>query len=225
MSSIAAEIESNIDQTDWNEDCYEECQKLLLREAGRMEDISKDRGVEEIPVLVDLEVQHWMAEALEGAARASELLGDRIALAGMRCSSQGKEERWDEAGGLSPAARRAAQAVLRAATADPLRDSRLERVVRLALGKRVPATSETVKAVVAHTAAAVTGGGGSSQAPAAVAEFLCGHQIERRTEPEDEGENHPSGPVEAGEPPSEVSGMLPALPEQQQAATQAPSEA
>ncbi len=82
-SSIAAEIESNIDRTDWDVDCYEECRKLLQREAGRMEAISKDRGAEEIPVLVDLEVQHWMAEALEGAAYASELMGDRIALAGV----------------------------------------------------------------------------------------------------------------------------------------------
>ncbi len=126
VSSIAAEIESNIDQTDWNEDCYEECRKLLQREAGRMEDISKDRGVEEIPVLVDLEVQHWMAEALEGAAHASELMGDRIALAGVRCSNRGKEESRNEAGGLSPAARRVAQAVMSAATADPLSDSQLE---------------------------------------------------------------------------------------------------
>ncbi len=70
--SIAAEIESNIDRADWDEDCYEECRELLQREAGRMEAISKDRGAEEIPVLVDLEVQHWMAEALEGAAHASE---------------------------------------------------------------------------------------------------------------------------------------------------------
>jgi hypothetical protein len=162
VSSIAAEIEANIDRTDWDEDCNEECRKLLQREAGRMEDISKDRGAEEIPVLVDLEVQHWMAEALEGAARASELMGDRIALAGVGCSSQGKEGSRKEAGGsLSPAARRAAQAVMRAATTDPLSDSQLERVVRLALGKRVPATSETGKAVAAHTAAAVAGGGGS----------------------------------------------------------------
>ncbi len=69
VSSITAEIESNIDRADWDEDiCYEECRKLLQREAGRMEAISKDRGA---AVLVDLEVQHWIAEALEGAARAS----------------------------------------------------------------------------------------------------------------------------------------------------------
>jgi hypothetical protein len=53
VSSIAAEIESNIDRTDWDENCYKECRKLLQREAGPMEDISKDRRAEEIPVLVD----------------------------------------------------------------------------------------------------------------------------------------------------------------------------
>jgi hypothetical protein len=120
-----------------------------------------------------------MAEALERAASASELKGDRIALAGVQCSSQGKEESRNEAGGLSPAARRAAQAVMSATTADPLSDSQLERVVRLALGKRVPATSETGKAVAANATVAAAGGGGSSQAPTAVAEFICGHQIER----------------------------------------------
>jgi hypothetical protein len=119
VSSIAAEIESNIDRADGEEDCYEECRKLLQREAGRMEAISKDRGAEEIPILVDLEVQHWIAEAMEGAARASELMGDRIALAGMRYLSRGKEESWDETDGLSPAARKAAQAVMRTVTADP----------------------------------------------------------------------------------------------------------
>ncbi len=59
VSSIAAEIESNIDRTDWDADCYEECRKLLQREARRMEAISEDQGAEEIPILVDLEVQHW----------------------------------------------------------------------------------------------------------------------------------------------------------------------
>ncbi len=92
VSSIAAEIESNINQTDWGENCYEECRKPLQHEAGRMEDISRDRGEEEIPVLVDLEVQHWMAEALEGAARASEIVRNRIAQIGVRCPSRGGKE-------------------------------------------------------------------------------------------------------------------------------------
>jgi hypothetical protein len=188
-----------------------------------MQDISKDRGAEEIPVLVDLEVQHWMAEALEGATRASELARDRIALISVRCPGRGREENWNEADGPSPTARRAAQAVMDAATGDPLSDSQLERVVRLVLRKRDPTMVETGEAVAAH-AATTAGGGGSSQTLAAAADFIRSHQIKQRAEPEDEGESRPSEPVEAGESPPEVSGVQPAPPEQQQVTTQAPPE-
>jgi hypothetical protein len=108
VSSIAAEIESNIDRADWDADCYEECWRLLQREAKRIETVPEDRGPEEIPVLVDLEVQHWIAEELEGATRDSELIGDRMAPAGVCRPSQGKGESWKEAGSPDPAARRAA---------------------------------------------------------------------------------------------------------------------
>jgi hypothetical protein len=72
VSSIAAEIELNIGRADWDADCYEGCRKLLLRETQRIGTVSDDRGPEEIPVLVELEVQHWVDEALENAARATE---------------------------------------------------------------------------------------------------------------------------------------------------------
>ncbi len=154
VSSITAEIESNIDRVDWDADCYEECRRLLQRETKRIETISDDQGLEEIPVLVDFEVQHWIAEALEGATRATELIMDRVTSAGVHRPNQGKEEGRKMTGVLDPAAGRAAQAVMRAATADPLSDSQLERVVKLALGKRIP---------VAPTA---MGGGDPSQASA-----------------------------------------------------------
>ncbi len=202
VSSIAAEIESNIDRTDWDADCYEECWRLLQREAKRMEAISEDRGAEEIPVLVDLEAQHWIAEALEGAARASELISDRIAPAGVCCPSRGEEESRAEVSGLSPAAARAAQTVMRAATTDPLSDSQLERVVRLALGKRVPTASTISKAAVTHNAAATTTGGDFSRASAPAAELTEDHQAERRVESEDESESHASDPTgPKGSPP------------------------
>ncbi len=54
VSGIAAGIVSNIDWAGWDADCYEECRRLLQREAKRMETISEDRGAERIPVLVDL---------------------------------------------------------------------------------------------------------------------------------------------------------------------------
>ncbi len=38
-------------------DCYEGCRKLLQREAQQMGTVSDDRGPEDIPVLVELEVQ------------------------------------------------------------------------------------------------------------------------------------------------------------------------
>ncbi len=171
---------------------------------------------------MDLEVQHWIAEALEGAARVSELMGNRFALAGVRHWSQGKEESRKEAGSQSLAARKAPQAVIRAATTDPLSDSQLERVVMLALGKRVPDMSETSKAVTAHTAAAAAGGRDSSRA--AAAEFISGHQVERRMESKDEGEDRASDSIRAGESPPAVSRIQPAPPEPQEAAAQAPSE-
>jgi hypothetical protein len=225
VSSIAAEIESNMDRTDWDVNCYEECRKLLQREAGRMEAISEDRGAEEIPVLVDLEVQHWIAEALEGATRASELMGDRIALAGVRYPSQGKEESLKEAGGLSPAAAGVAQAVMRAATTDTLSDLQLERVVRLALGKRVPAASVTSKAAAAQAAMASTSSGDSSQALAPAVELIDDHQAERRTESEDEGESRTSDPTREGGPPPAVSREQPASPGPLGVAAWTPSEA
>jgi hypothetical protein len=102
VSSIAAEIRSNIDRTNWDESCYIECRKLLHLEASRIEDISEDQGTEEIPVLVDLEVQRWIAEALEGATHASKLVGNRITQIGVQCTTrEGKRSR-DELGDPSP---------------------------------------------------------------------------------------------------------------------------
>jgi hypothetical protein len=140
VSGMAAEIESNIDQADWDADCYEGCRRLLLRETKRMETISDDRGPEEIPVLMDFEVKHWVAEALENATRATERILGRVASMGVHCPNLGQEE----AGDLDPTASRATQAVMRAATAYPLIDAQLERIMRLALGKRVLAASATM---------------------------------------------------------------------------------
>jgi hypothetical protein len=67
VSSIAAEIERNINRADWDAECYEGCQKLLQREAQRMGAVSDDRGQEEVSVLTELEVQRWVDEALENA--------------------------------------------------------------------------------------------------------------------------------------------------------------
>jgi hypothetical protein len=71
---------------------------------------------------------------MEGATRAAGLIIDRVASMGAHRPNPGRKE----AGTIDPAASRAAQAVMRTATADPLSDAQLERIVKLALGKRVP---------------------------------------------------------------------------------------
>jgi hypothetical protein len=103
-----------------------------------------------------------------------------MAPAGVCCPNRGEEESRAETGGLSPAAERAAQAVMRATTADPLSDSPLEQVVKLVLGKRVPAASATSKATAAHAAPAVTSGGDSSLASAPAMKLTEDQQAERR---------------------------------------------
>jgi hypothetical protein len=133
VSSIAAEIELNINRSDWDADCYEGCRKLLQRETQRMGTVSDDRGPEEIPVLVELEVQQWVGEALRNAARATERILDRVASMGVRRP----DLNCGEANDFDLADSKAAQTVMRAVTAYPLNDMQLERIVKLALGKRV----------------------------------------------------------------------------------------
>ncbi len=131
VSSIAAEIELNINQADWGADCYEGCRKLLLRETQRIGTVSDDQGPEEIPVLVELEVQQWVDEALRNAARATKRILDRVASLGVRCPDRDHEE----AGGFDPADSKVAQTVMRAVTAYPLNDAQLERVVNWHWGR------------------------------------------------------------------------------------------
>ncbi len=88
VSSIAVEIELNINRADWDADCNEGCRKLLQRETQRMGAVSDDRGPEEIPVLVELEVQQWVEEALRNAARATERILDRVASMGVHRPDQ-----------------------------------------------------------------------------------------------------------------------------------------
>ncbi len=133
VSSIAAEIELNINLADWDADCYKGCRKLFLRETQRIGTVSDDRGPEEIPALVELEVQQWVDEALRNAARATDRILDRVASMGARHPDQDREE----AGDFDLADSKAAQTMMRAVTAYPPNDAQLERIVKLALGKRV----------------------------------------------------------------------------------------
>jgi hypothetical protein len=82
---------------------------------------------------VELEVQQWVDEALRNAARATERVLDRVASMGVRRPDQD----CGEASDFDLADSKAAQVVMRAVTAYPLNDMQLERIVKLALGKRV----------------------------------------------------------------------------------------
>ena len=46
VSSIASEIELNINRADWDAECYEGCRKLHMRETQRIGTVSDDRGPE-----------------------------------------------------------------------------------------------------------------------------------------------------------------------------------
>ncbi len=184
VSSIAAEIELNINRADWDPDCYEGCRRLLLRETQWMGAISDDRGPEDVPVPMDFEVQHWVAEALGNATRATELILGRVVSMGMHRPILNQEE----VGDLDPAASRATQAVMRAAAAYPLSNAQLERIVKLALGKRVLA------------APAAMAGGHPPRATTSAVRPASDHEAEPKVVSESEGESHatdctrPEGP-------------------------------
>jgi hypothetical protein len=196
VSSIAAEIEMNINRADWGADCYEGCRRLLLREMQPMGAISDDRGPEEIPVLVELEVQHWVEEALENATRATEQILGRVASMGVHHPDLGQEE----AGDFDLTASKAAQAVMRTVTAYPLSDAQLERVVRLALGKRVLAASTTMASE------------NLPQATTSAARTAGDHQAGPKVASEGEGESHATDGTRPEGPPLARSVVRPTSP-------------
>ena len=126
VSRIAAEILKDTGRASWNENCYEECGKLLLQEIARLKDIFADRGTKTISVLVDQRTQQWVDEALEKARLASTLVEDRVAEIGLRRTNPDEDR---------TAAERARRAVLDAAESEPLSDSQMERLLRAALVK------------------------------------------------------------------------------------------
>ena len=191
-----AEIELNINRAEWDADCYEGCRRLLLWETQRMGAVSDDRGPEEIPVLMDFEVQHWVAEALENATHATELILGRVASMGMHCPNLDQQE----AGDLDPAASRATQAVMRAATAYPLSDAQLERIVKLELGKRVCAASVAMA------------GRKPPQVTTSAVRPAGDHQAEPKVVSEGEGESHATDGTRPEGPPLARSVVRPTSP-------------
>ncbi len=209
VSSIAAKIELNINRADWGADCYEGCRKLLQRETQRMGTVSDDRGSEEIPVLVELEVQQWVDEALRNAARATERILDRVASMGVRRPEQDCKEASD----FDLADSKVAQAVMRAVIAYPLNDMQLERIVKLALGKRV------------LEATAATAGRDPPGATTSAAEAINSLQTRPEVMSDDGSESHRTDSTEPEELPSASKAMRPTTPSSGGAAAEKCSEA
>jgi hypothetical protein len=208
VSSIAAEIELNINRADWGADCYEGCRKLLQRETQRMGTVSDDRGPGEIPVLVELEVQQWVDEALRNAARATERVLDRVASMGVRRLDQDCEEVSD----FDLADNKAAQTVMRAVTAYPLNDMKLERILKLALGKRV------------LKATAATAGRDPPGATTSAVRTIDSSQTRPEVMSDDESESHRTDSTEPGELPSASRAARPTTPSSGGAAAEKSSE-
>ncbi len=199
----------NINRADWDADCYEGCRKLLLRETQRMGTVSDDQGPEEIPPLVELEIQHWVDEALENARRATERILDRVASMGVRRPSLDQEEASD----FDLTDSKAAQAVMRAVTAHPLSDAQLERIVRLTLGKRV------------LSVASMTASGNPPQVTTSVVGSAGGHQAGPEVMSGDKSESHGTDCTGSEGPPLASRVVQPTSPRSVEAAAPKPSGA
>jgi hypothetical protein len=209
VSSIAAEIELNINRADWDAECYEGCRKLLMRETQRIRTVSDNRGPEETPVLVELEVQQWVDEALRNAARATERIVDRVTSLGVRRPDQDREG----AGDFNLADSKAAQVVMRAVTAYPLNDTQLERIVKLALGKRVLEASTTAA------------GGDLPRATTSAVGSVGGLQAGLEAMSDDGSESHGTDSTEPEGPPLASRMTQPTPPRSREAAAVKSSEA
>ncbi len=158
--------------------------------------VSDDRGPEEISVLAELEVQQWVDEALRNAARATERILDRIASLGVRRPDQDCREASD----FDLADSKAAQTVMRTVTAYPLNDMQLERIVKLALGKR------------AFEATTATADGSPPRAATSVARTVDDSQTRPEAMPDEGGESHRADSTEPEESPPANRTTRPATP-------------
>jgi hypothetical protein len=89
---------------------------------------------------------------------------------------------------------------MRAVTAYPLSDAQLERIVKLALGKRI------------LEAAITTASGGPSGATTSVARAICDPRARTEVTPKDECEDHRADSTEPEEPPPTNGAVRPATP-------------
>ena len=144
----------------------------------------------------------------EDAARATERILDRIASLGVRCTDQD----CGEAGDFDLADSKAAQTVMRAVTAYPLNDMQLDRIVKLALGKRI---------LEATTA---TADGGPPRAATSVVRTVDDPQTRPEATSDDGCESHRADSTEPEESPSANRTARPATPSAEGVAAERGSE-
>ena len=137
-----------------------------------------------------------MDEALRNAARATERILDRVASMGVRRPDRD----YGETGDFDLADSKAAQTVMRAVTTYPLNDMQLERIVRLALGKRV------------LEATAATAGRDPPGATTSVARTVDDPQTRPEATSDDGCESHRADSTEPEESPSANGTAQPATP-------------
>ncbi len=158
---------------------------------------------------MELEVQQWVDEALRNAARATERILDRVASMGVRRPDQD----CGEASDCDLADSKAAQVVMRAVMAYPLNDMQMERIVKLALGKRV------------LEATAATAGRDPPGATTSVDRTIDGPQAEPEVMSDDGSQSHRTESTEPEEPPSASRTARPTSPRSEEVAAGKRSEA
>jgi hypothetical protein len=81
---------------------------------------------------------------------------------------------------------------LNAARKDPISETQLERLVKLALGMKTLPEAKTGEAVMSCITIAEAGGTDTTQAPGAASEFTHGHRPKQKLDPGHEAEDCPS---------------------------------
>jgi hypothetical protein len=135
VSRISSEIMKDIDKVDWDENCYEECRRLLLHETMRLGDVYGDRGVKKNFGLASREALRWTTDALGQAKRASRFVEDRFVKIGAERRAREEEQARRRLGVPIPTAKIAMRIVLDAANKDPISDSHMEILVKGAFPK------------------------------------------------------------------------------------------
>jgi hypothetical protein len=191
VSRISAEIRTDTDKADWDENCYKECRRLLLQETRRLGEVYGGRGAGDISVMVGWEVLRWTADALEQAKQTSNFVEDRIVRIGAERAAWEKELARRRLGVPIPTPENARRILLEAAEKDPISDAAMERVVRAAIPEKVIyfRSGEIAEACVplAETSSGSGGGGGETGRTGETAVKLgFANQLEKATCTEDE---------------------------------------